>query len=606
MQVPYRTTDLVSAMAELDNSQPVFADTETCGLYGKIRLLQLYQEQLDDVLLVEWPNVFELMTELNKLNTVWHNSHYDITTAQQTSGTRWVPPEFEDTLYLARLAFPEKEKFSLDEVMEYSLGYDPYTKQGLDKKKLQKTDWSKPVLTDEQLLYAATDVYFMPAVWNNVSQELGSPSYKLDMLTLRRCFDFQWNGMPVDQDRLVDLYETTEQKIQDYNMPINVNSWQQVRPYIGENESDGLALATFALQGNERAGNVRAVRKLKKQNSFLKKFESTDSRIYGKFLPSARSGRLTSKDQNLQQLPRSTKGVFGYPEEAGRVLIYADYAQLELRTICAITVCKAMEDLFRQAADLHGYTAEMLFGSLDSVIEKMEAKAYARRDVVTAQELADIRKAAKLQRKRERQLSKTYNFSFLYGGGINMLISILIETANVLLSERQANKDRARWRNLWREIYAWQERGIAAWRKNRLGSTPLGRRYKAKMMTDQLNIENQGAGAEVAKLALHYFGPTLDEAKKDDAYLVNFIHDSFIVDCPNDPAIYQPIAIKMAEAMQEAWFEMSKLFAIKDLPMPVDVIVGTNWGDIEDDDAPNIWEYSLEGMTMLEKVNGTV
>jgi len=572
MMTPYRILELVEAMSELDAGQPVFADTETCGLYGKVRLLQLYQPLLDEVLFVEWPNVFEMMAELNKFNTVWHNSHYDITTMQQTSGTRWIPAKFEDTLYLARLAFPEKEKFSLDQVMTYSLGYDPYVKQGLDKTKLQKTDWSKPVLTEEQLHYAATDVYYMPAVWENVSPVIDTPSYKLDMLTVRRCLDFQWNGMPVDQDKLNALFEANEAKIKSYAMPININSWQQVRPYIGENESDGLALATFALQGNERAGNVRTVRKLVKQNSFLKKFETNDGRIYGKFLPSARSGRLTSKDQNLQQLPRSTKGVFGYPEDAGRVFVYADYAQVELRTICAITTCVMMEELFRKGEDLHGFTANMLFG-----------EAWT---------------------KAQRQLSKTYNFSFLYGGGIAMLISILIETADMLITERQANKDRARWRNLWKEIYAWQERGISQWRKGRLGSTALGRTYKGKMMTDQLNIENQGSAAEVAKLALHYFGPALEEAKKDDAYLVNFIHDSFIVDCPNDPAIYEPLAKKMAECMQEGWFEMSKLFAIKDLPMPVDVSVGFNWGDIEDDDVPDLWNYSLDGMAMLEKVDG--
>lgn len=573
MRAPYKVVPvLADAMAELDVNNVVFADTETCGLYGRVRLLQLYQSQLDTVILVEWPNVYELMTLLDKQYTVWHNSHYDITTMQQVSETRWIPERFEDTLYLARLAYPEKEKFSLDEVMTYALGYDPYVKQGLDKKKLQKTNWAAPVLSEEQLAYAATDVYYMPAVWKEVYGSLEDPSYRLDMHTLRRCLDFQWNGMPVDSERLGILYDSNQAEIKSYNMPINVNSWQQVRPYIGENESDGLALATFALQGNERAGNVRTVRKLIKQNSFLKKFETADDRIYGKFLPSARSGRLTSKDQNLQQLPRSTKGVFGYPEGSDRVLVYADYAQVELRTICAITQCLTMEKLFRDGEDLHAFTAEMLFG-------------------------ADWTKA-------QRQLSKTYNFSFLYGGGISMLISILIETANILLSERQANKDRARWRNLWREIYAWQERGIAAWRKGRLGSTALGRKYKAKMMTDQLNIENQGSAAEVAKLALHYFGPTLDAAKKDDVHLVNFIHDSFIVDCPNDPAIYEPLAIKMAEAMQEAWFEMSKLFKITDLPMPVDVAVGYNWGDIEDDDVADLWNYSLDGMKMLEKVNG--
>jgi DNA polymerase I-like protein with 3'-5' exonuclease and polymerase domains len=119
-----------------------------------------------------------------------------------------------------------------------------------------------------------------------------------------------------------------------------------------------------------------------------------------------------------------------------------------------------------------------------------------------------------------------------------------------------------------------------------------------------MNIMNQGAGAEVAKLALHYFYPWLEEyntTNKVDVKVANFIHDSFILDAPDDPAIYKPVAIKLAECMQEAWFEMSKLFKIKDLPMPVDVAVGYNWGDIEDDNIANVWDYNLEGMTMYER-----
>ena len=571
MSIPYGIFTLEQALNKLDLSAPVFADTETVGLYGKVRLLQLYQPHLDHVIFVEWPNPYELATTLNKMYTVWHNAHYDITTIQAQTGTTWKPEKYDDTFLLGRLAFPEKEKFSLDEVMLYCLGYDPYVKQGLDKKKLQKTNWGAPKLTEEQMQYAATDVYYMPAVWNSVHVKLDEPSYKLDKLTLGYCFDFQWNGMPVDEDRLQAIHASNDAKIKEYNMPINVNSWQQVRPYIGEDESDGLALATQTLQGNKKSEAVQAVRKLIKQQSFIKKFETQSGRIFGKFLPSARSGRLTSKDQNLQQLPRTLKSAFGVGKD--RVLIYADYAQLELRTICAITTCIAMIDLFRKGEDLHGFTAEMIFG-------------------------ANWTKA-------ERQLSKTYNFSFLYGGGIQMLISILIQTAGVLLNERQANKDRARWRNLWKEIYAWQERGIAAWRKGRLGSTPLGRKYKAKMMTDQLNIENQGAGAEVAKLALHYYYPKLmayNEEHGTDFMLCNFIHDSFITEGPNEPEHFKAIAVMKAEAMQEAWFEMSKLFAVKDLPMPVNVRVGFNWGDIENDDIEDLWNYDLEGMAMYAKV----
>lgn len=570
MKVPYSLKSMADAVALIDKDKPVFADTETKGLYGEVRLLQLMQAGWDEVILVENPPAFELVHFMKNYHTVWHNAHYDITTVQQNTG-KFVPDNFDDTFLLARLHFCDKEKFSLDEVLAYVLGYDIYERQRLNKKILQKSNWAAPKLTEDQYLYAASDVWEMPALWEAVKEHLDTPSYKLDMLTLKYCLDFQWNGMPVDQERMFYRAEAIEAKVEEIKPPININSWQQVRPYIGETESDDEALARFSAAGNERAANVRETRKLVKQLSFIKKFDG--ERVYGKFLPSTRSGRLASKDQNLQQLPRSLKDCFGFQPEQGRVLIYADYAQLELRTICAITTCLMMEKIFRDGQDLHGYTAAMLFGESWT--------------------------------KAQRQLTKTYNFSYLYGGGVNMCASILLKTAGIILDEAQGNKDRRRWQNLWKEIFAWQQRGISAWRKGRLGSTPLGRRYKAKMMTDQLNIENQGAGAEVAKLALHYLMPKL--RGYEDSFLCNFIHDSFIIEAPADPKVYEPLANDLAESMQEAWFEMSKLFPIKDLPMPVDVKVGYNWGDIESDPEdrkyPLVYEFSLEPYKMLEQVN---
>ena len=567
MKTPYKIYSIAEAFALFNKDEPLFCDNETMGLYGQVRLIQAYQPHLDHVVMVDTPDPVLLATYLDKFNTVWHNAHYDLTTIQQQTDTRWIPKQFEDTFLLGRLRFSDKEKFSLDETFQYVLGYCPYTRQHLDKKSLQKSDWSKLSLTEDQRLYAATDVYYMPQLWEAVKAHVDDTNYKLDMLTLRYCLDFQWNGMPLNKDKLYYRYQDNEQLIDDINLPINANSYKQVREWLGGvTESDALALTKMSLSGNTKAHQILQVRRLRKQNSFLDKFDTTDGRIYGKFLPSARSGRLTSKDQNLQQLPRKLKGMFEAPE--GRVLVYADYAQLELRTICAITACKAMEDLFRSGADLHGFTAEMIFG--------------------------------KDWTKDQRNLSKTYNFSFLYGGGVNMLISILILQAEILLSEEQAVRDRRRWRNLWKEIYAWQEVGINKWRQGRLGSTPLGRKYKAKMMTDQLNIENQGAGAEVAKLALHYFYPEMKKYNKEhnvDFMVCNFIHDSFITEGPDDPEHYQAIAKLKADAMQKAWFEMSKLYKITDLPMPVDVIVGKNWGEIEDDDCEDIWNYNLEGMT---------
>lgn len=381
MKVPYEYLTLAQVEKQVDTVAPLFSDTETCGFYGKVRLLQLFQEGWDKVALVSWPEHFAMAALLGKCNTKWHNAHYDITTIQQQTGTRWCPERFDDTFLLARLAFPREEKFDLDSVISYCTNYDVYARQGLDKKRLQKSKWDVLKLSPEQELYAATDVYYMPAVWATVSNAMDTPSYKLDMHVLRRCLDFQWNGMHVDKTRLFARYEKNAAIIKEAAMPINVNSWQQVRPYIGEEQSDDLAMAMFELQGNERAAQVRAVKKVMKQNSFLDKFDTEDDFIYGKFLPSTRSGRLSSKDQNLQQLPRALKEVFGYQPDEGRVLIYADYAQLELRTICAITLCRTMEELFRSGEDLHTYTARMLFGP------NFE--------------------------KRHRQISKTCNFSLL-------------------------------------------------------------------------------------------------------------------------------------------------------------------------------------------------
>lgn len=564
----YKLVDLGDVV--VDKSQPLFCDTETCGLYDRIRLLQLYQAHWPQVLLVEWPQPIHLAAFIMVNHTVWHNAHYDITTTQQNTGTRFVPPNFDDTFLAARIAKPSYDSYSLDDVIYLTIGYDPYEEAGLDKKVLQKSDWSKLKLTPEQLLYAAIDVKYMPEVWVSVQHVQNEPVYVLDISSLKIALDFQWNGMPVDSGRLNNEYTRINKELSTISMPINANSWQQVRAWLNVDQSDKKFLSELAIHGNDKAKAVLNVRRLRKLLSYLTKYDK--DRIIGKFKPSARSGRFTSDDENLQQIPRALKCVFGYPKDAGRVLIYSDYAQLELRTICAILGVSIMEKMFRAGVDLHGYVASVLFG-----------EDYTKKD---------------------RDVTKTYNFNLLYGGSVGMVLSILI-TYGLLIEERLANRHKRKWLNMFGEINKWQQEQISAWRKGKLGSTPFGRQYRGKLMTDQMNIMNQGAGAEVAKLAMHYIHPWLQQYNIDnnvDVMIVDFIHDSFILDCPNDEAVYKPVARKLAECMQLAWFEMSKLYKITDLPMPVDVAVGYNWGDIESD-VENIWDFQLEPYAMLATAN---
>jgi len=566
-KVPYRKVKLGELLINLD--EPIAFDSETVGLYGKIRLAQFFQEGWDEVLLVEWPDPYELAAFLDTCHIIMHNGHYDITTIQANTETRWEPNKWDDTFYLARLYYYNKEKFSLDEVMTYALDYDPYEAQDLDKKLLQKSNWGAIALTTDQLTYAATDVFYLFDVWHIVKVMTEDSNYKLDKLILSYSLDFQNNGFPVEGEKLQLQFEDNLDKIESYNLPINVNSYKQVRPYIGSINSDGLGLATLAILGNTKAKEVNIVRKLIKQNSFLSKFDTMDGRIYGKFQPSARSGRFTCRDQNLEQLPRKLKKIFGLPTEEGRVLVYSDYPQIELRSITCITGETRMEKLFRELEDLHTYTAIMLFG-----------EDYT---------------------KDQRQIAKTCNFALLYGAGWKVLQAILITTANMLLEEHVLRSIIHRWKTLWSAIAAWQDQGISAWRHGQAWATPFGRRYVAKMMTDQLNIKNQGFAAEIAKLAMHYMVPKIKAIGGIPVQLVNFVHDSYIFEC--DIGQHEEVAEITSVAMQEAWFEALKVgkdLKIRDLPMPINTFAGYNWGDIEKGNF--IYEHKLIGMEAYERL----
>jgi DNA polymerase I-like protein with 3'-5' exonuclease and polymerase domains len=547
---------------------PLCADTETDGFYGAVELLQLYQEGWPHVLFVRKPNPFELAQFLAKHKSIWFNAHYDLTTVQQQTSPEF-KCEYECVFLLARLALPTLSEYTFDAVQEAVLGYDPYYKANLNKKALQKSDWTKAELTDDQCMYGALDVFHMPAIYEAVKGKLDDISYVLDKSTVDSCLWFQWHGMPTDEDRLYAQWDKAEKEkarlVEILPPNFNPNSWQQVRKLLDVDESDDKYLAMLELkEDNEMAGNIRKYRKVTKRLSFLTKYDGFDGLLIGKFKPSARSGRLTSNDENLQQIPRALKDIFGYNKEAGRVLIYSDYAQVELRTICALLNIKLMEKMFREGVDLHGYVASILFGEDWT--------------------------------KDDRQVTKTYNFNLLYGGSVGMVLQILI-SYGYWIEERLANRHKAKWLNLFGEINKWQQESISQWRKGKLAQTPFGRQYKGKLMTDQMNIMNQGAGAEVAKLALHYFVPY---AKANDIKIANFIHDSFILDCVDDPAVYAPAAAELAKCMQQAWFECSKLFKIKDLPMPIDVSVGYNWGDIEEGEGI-IHKHNLTGM---ENYNG--
>lgn len=575
MNVPFKVVSLENVDSQINPNLPLMFDTEENDLYDlPIQLAQFYQKDWDEVLLVQKPDVFTLKSILDApdLTVVIQNACYDISVIQKQSETRWIPKNFECTLLLAKLHFYKEKDFKLDSILRYHLGYDPYKDLGITKKDMQKSNWDNP--TYEQLLYGAIDVWHMPSLFDELEYLLTDENYKLDKLTARHCLDFQHNGMPVDQSRLWVKMKENELRREEVDCPINSKSYVQVRPFIGEEKSAAIDLAYYTLTGNKKAKLVWEDRKLRTLYSYLEKFKSEDGRIHGYFAPVTRGGRLSSSKQNLLQLPREHKDVFGFTPDDGKVLVYSDFSQIELRHLLGLTADPVLYDLYQNNKDVHTFVRDML----------------GIKDV----EFAGIKVTG-------RQIAKPCNFLLLYYGGAKVLWEELVKEAGLLLDDvfddptdpnnlKNCRALRSGWRNLFPNVRDWQELGVKAWKRGIAWQTPLGRRYVGKMMTDQLNIQNQGGAADVFKLAMHRM---LEQIKLDktlaSAKLLNPIHDSYIFECDDKPKVYKALSKIVAENMQGAWKSYSKLLKCKDIPMPVDVFVGLNWGEIEDN-----YKYKLE------------
>ena len=557
METIYNITDSLSLLkGELKETNYLYVDVETIGLYGEIRLLQCYQSSWEKVLIFDFSKMsFESMQELKEIlqrsHLVFHNGCYDLACLKlDVDNLQW-----EDTFLAGRLHYPHLETFSLDSMLKEALGFCPYLHNGLTKKAMQKSSFSKE-LTAEQLLYSAIDVYYMPALAGEVCTHFEDISYTLDKLSVQYMLKFSEVGLPVNRKTLADTKIAITESVSEFKAKyphLNPNSPKQVKDALGTESSDDKTLAELTSQGITLASDVRAWRKELKKLNFCEKFDL--DRLKGHFNIATRSGRSNCSDENLQQIPSSLKHLF----ETEKYFVYADFSNLELRTFCAMVGERVMERMFRDDVDLHSYSAHRLFNTPLSEVTK-----------------------------QQRQIAKTFNFSSLYGAGVAKRLQILLANTGIALPIDEGERLAREWLNAYPSVKDWQAQNAKKWRAGIKGSTALGRPYIAKLYTDFGNVQIQGSGAEVAKLALHYMFKDLDTNK-----LCAFIHDSYTFECETmeEALLY---AEKLANAMQKAWFEVSKNFVIKDLPMPVLAGIGKNWKKLQGDE-DLLGSYELKG-----------
>ena len=560
---------VVNSLSEvpLQLDVPTFSDVETDGLYINTRLLQVFQSHMDTIYIIDTDIIplKEIKTWLKPFWTIWWNASYDFGTLNMTT------EKFDDLMYLTKIAYPEFQKYNLDLCIsrfDYDGLYD-----GLDKKKLQKMGFVKGAyLSQNQLRYAATDVYALSLIWEDkkIQYYRDNLAYKVDIMSMKYAIQYQQNGLLVDLEKRAEMVGKVQVKIGQLTgqlpMGLNVNSYVQVRKYLNVEKSDYDALIKLGGSGLPMADKALVVldlRQAKKQLSYLESINHkkmvTRFNVYG-----ASTGRMSASGGdipngfNSQQIPRAFQSLFKHDTEDTTV-VGLDYSTLELRLAAAIYNEPTMYKELMDGKDLHTEMARHVTGKELSPDGLLGTEA----DTIKT----TGRNVSKYLTSNDRTLAKAVNFGFVFG----MSAATYMNYAYVSYGIRTSMEEAIRIRNLYFQKYQGMKAYHAkVWKNYKkptfIYTTALGRRVKPNLGTDAINGPVQGSGGETTKLAVHYL---IKEHPEAINYIINVVHDAIYLRVPKeDEALWR---YRLETAMMKGWQEIMKsdLFHYHDIPMIV-------------------------------------
>ena len=262
----------------------------------------------------------------------------------------------------------------------------------------------------------------------------------------------------------------------------------------------------------------------------------------------AATGRLSSKDPNLQNIPirddfgRQIRSAFVAPP--GHVLISADYSQIELRILAHVSGDPVLKQAFERGEDVHARTASEVLGIA----------------------LADVTRD-------QRRAAKTINFGLLYGMsafGLSQALKIPRAEAKEYLERYYARLV---------GVQAWQSQVLEDLRASGYVTTLFGRRrylpdihqrnYQARQAAERMAINTpiQGAAADIIKRATVALQNRLD-ADAPGARLILQVHDELVLECPQDDQ-------ERVSALVKQEMEGAAQLSVK---LDVETGAGTHWG----------------------------
>ncbi|PYU87677.1 MAG: DNA polymerase I [Acidobacteria bacterium] len=419
-----------------------------------------------------------------------------------------------------------------------------------------------------------------PVLHEQVSEQKLDGVYEMIDLPLAPVLaDIERTGVRVDFQELGKMSHTMEKEIRRLEKEI----WQLAGLEFNVNSPTQLAEILFDklnLQPNARRGKAKArstaadiLEELAAQHPLpekiieyreFAKLKSTyvdalpklihpeTGRLHTSFSQTGTAtGRLSSSDPNLQNIPiRSELGReirAAFVAEEGKVLLSADYSQIELRIMAHFSGDPVLVQAFRNGEDIHARTAEEVFG------------------VGPLAQTAEHRRAA-----------KAINFGIIYG------LSPFGLAQQLGIDQKEAAKFINAYFTRYRGVKEYLDHLLAETRKTEVAKTLFGRiRPIPEINSPQMQLRNfaertalnsplQGTAADLIKLAMINIDRRLAEEKLE-AKMILQVHDELLFEAPTKERG------KLEKLVQEEMEGVHKLA----VPMAVEIGAGPNWRDLD-------------------------
>ena len=474
-----------------------------------------------------------------------------------------------------------ESRHNMNILAENFLGYTPISIEALIGKKGAKQGNMRDVSIEKITEYAAEDADITFQLYEIFKKDLKDKGFqdlydKVEGPLIPVLADMQREGVAVDAEFLQEYSVELAGDIQNLQTNIfetvgssfNLDSPKQLGEVLFEKmgvEYKGKKTKTGQYSTNEETLaklrnehpivnsilNYRELTKLKSTyvDALPKLINSRTNRVHTTLNQTiAATGRLSSVNPNLQNIPirtergRRIRKAF-VPGKPGNVLLAADYSQVELRIVAAISNDKKMIEAFNAGVDIHAATAANVFHvDIDKVDGDMRRKA------------------------------KVVNFGIIYG------ISAFGLSQRLGIPRKEAAELIENYFNQYSGIKQYMADAIAFAQKNGFVETLMGRRRYLRDISSRnftvrsfaernaINTPIQGTAADIIKLAMINVDASM-KAKNLQSKMILQVHDELLFDVvEGELEVLKPIVEH----------EMSKALELK-VPLDVEMGSGSNW-----------------------------